>query len=329
MTIWSRANAWMIGIIILAGATFVGQAQSAFNWRNFSSANGLTNSAISSVTIGPRGTVWLKDEESSTFSRFDGYQFDTYPFPFPGFTPSRLFEGRSGQLWAVDQEAVLEYSAGRWLRFPLSQIRQEFRQHLRRVTQPISLIPLRINNLLILLSDQLVHFDSRRNDITTIKRAEGMGIGKFKEIIELSNQSLLVTGERGIARIQTSPRSISPESPWIELLPDGPIELRDFQRPTENADGSVSMVTIGSDQHRYIATIKGSQWTFEDVDKLKLRFAWEQSQSGYWGQSYNAVYRISDSVATSVGQDEISAGLLLDVAVESPDIFYIASSEGL
>ncbi|MDB4798382.1 ATP-binding protein [Verrucomicrobia bacterium] len=328
-TIWSRAIAWSVVLLILVGAPLLARSQGAFNWRNFSTANGLTNSAISSVTIGPRGTLWLKDDEFSTFTRFDGYQFDSYPFPFPGFSPSRIFEGRSGQLWAVDQEAVLEYSNGRWVRFPLLQIRQEFRQQLRRLTQPISLIPLRINNLLILLTDQLIRFDSLRNDVTTIKRADGMKIGKFKELIELTSQSLLVTGEKGIARIEVSPREISEQTPWIEFVPEGPVELRDFQRPTENADGSVSMVTIGSDQHRYIATIDGDRWSFKDVNKLKLRFAWKQSSSGFWGQSYNAIYHIDETGASPVGQDEVSAGLLLDVAIESPEIFHIASSEGL
>ena len=328
-TIWSSSIAWIVGIFVLASTPFVAQSQSAFNWRNFSTVNGPTKSAISSVTIGPRGTVWLKDDEFSTFTRFDGYQFDTYPFPFPGFAPSRIFEGRSGQLWAVDQEAVLEYSGSRWIRFPLPQIRQEFREQLRRVTQPISLIPLRINNVLILLTDQLIRFDSLRNEVTTIKRTDGMRIGKFKEIIELTNQSLFVTGEKGIARIDAAPRAISETTPWIEFIPDGPVELRDFQRPTENADGSVSMVTIGSNQHRYIATINGNRWSFKDVNKLKLRFAWKQSTSGFWGQSYNGVYHIDEIGANPVGQDEISAGLLLDVAVESPEIFYIAGSDGL
>ncbi|MDA7680654.1 hypothetical protein N8633_02585, partial [bacterium] len=62
-TIWSRAIAWSVVLLILVGAPLLARSQGAFNWRNFSTANGLTNSAISSVTIGPRGTLWLKDDE--------------------------------------------------------------------------------------------------------------------------------------------------------------------------------------------------------------------------------------------------------------------------
>ena len=313
---------WIVCSCSLAG-------QSAFNWRPFTTANGLTNSAISSVTIGPKKTVWLKHEEFSAFTRYDGYQFDTYPFPFPGFAPSRIFEGRSGQLWAVDKEAVLEYSAGRWLRYPLPQIGREFSQSLRRVTQPISLIPLRINNVLILLSDQLIRFDSRENKVTVIKRSDELEIGRFNTLIERSDLSLLLTGEYGIASTRVQARNLSPEDRWTEIHPSADSPLKEFQRPTENTDGSVSIVASGANQQRYIVTLENEGGTNQNVEKSKIRFAWKQANAGFWGQSYNSVFRIDAQGSKPVGQDEVSAGLLLDVAVESSEIFFIASSEGL
>ena len=303
--------------------------QSAFNWRPFTTANGLTNSAISSVTIGPKNTVWLKHEEFSAFTRYDGYQFDTYPFPFPGFAPSRVFEGRSGQLWAVDKEAVLEYSAGRWLRYPLPQISREFSESLRRATQPISMIPLRINKVLILLSDQLIRFDSRENKITVIKGSNDLGIGRFNNLIERSDQSLLLTGEYGIASTSVPARNLSVATAWTELHPSAETALKEFQRPTENSDGSVSIVASGDNQKRYIVTLENEEWSTQNVEKSKIRFAWKQENTGFWGQSYNSVYRINKQQSQPVGQDEVSTGLLLDVAVESSEVFFIASSEGL
>ncbi len=312
-------------LLFAAGA----HAQSAFNWRSFTAANGLTNAAISSVTIGPREAVWLKHEEFSTITRYDGYQFDTFPYPYPGFIPSRVFEGLSGQLWAVDKEAVVEFSNGSWHRYPLPQVRREFARNLRRVTQPISLIPLRINNVLILLSDQLLKFDSLNNEVTTIKRADDVNIGEFKSMIETGNQQVLVSGENGIAMIKASARSLTPNTPWVEHLPSEEYQLRAFQRPTENADGSISMVATGERQKRLITSFKDGNWDIESAGDLKLRFAWKGATGGFWGQSYNAIHRISKNQRNVVGQDKVSAGLLLDVAVQSPNVFYIASSEGL
>ncbi|MCS1410843.1 MAG: Sensor kinase CckA [Verrucomicrobia subdivision 3 bacterium] len=314
----------ILGALCFLGANVVGQ--NAFNWRSFTTANGLTNSAINSVTIGPKGTVWLKHDDLSAVTRFDGYQFDTYHYP--SSTPSRVFEGRSSQLWAVDKDAVLQQSGGPWLRFPLAPIHQEYRQNIRRVTQPISMIPLRINKVLILLSDQLIRFDSQENQMTQLKHVGKTQLGKFKDMIELKNESLFVTGELGIAQIHSDSRSLTPDADWTELTFQADAKLRDFQRPTENLDGSVSMIATGENQTRYIATVQNHQWQIQSVDRLKLRFAWKRP-GGYWGQSYNSIYRITEDGATAVGQDEVSAGLFMDVAVESPDIFLVASSEGL
>ncbi len=303
------------------------QGQSLFNWRRFATTTGLTNSALSSVTIGPRGTTWIKHDDLAAITRFDGYRFET--LPFPGSKPTRIFEGRSKQLWAVDSEAVLEYSGGRWLRHPLPQLRREYQSNIRRVTHPISMVPLRINNVLILLSDQLIRYDSRQNRVTVLKRAEDTQLASFKDLVERRDQTLVLSGERGIAWINTPSRELTADTPWTEQLPPPGLTLRDFHRPTENPDGSVTLIANSEDKERFIVTVHNEEWRIDSIADARLRYAWKQTHSGFWGKSYNGVFQIDPEQPNPIRPDEISAGLLLDVAVESPEVFLIASSEGL
>ena len=301
--------------------------QGTFHWRDFTSADGLPDSTVTSVTVGPRGNIWLNHDESPTVTRFDGYEFES--LPFPGTTLTRIFEGRSTQLWAVDKDAILQFSGGTWLRYPLSQIRADYRRNIQRVTRPVSLIPLRVNNVLILLSDQLIRFDSRNRQVTLLKEASELQIGAFRELIETSNQTMILTAERGIALAETAPRLLTKDTPWQVSTPPARARIRDFHRPTENGDGSFSMVAIGEEKSRFVVTFKDRSWQINDLGAAKLRLAWKQSPDRYWGLSYNNLFRIEESGIQAVGRDEVSAGLLLDAAIESPDVFFVASSEGL
>lgn len=318
---------YSLGSLLWLCLTGIVSGQAPSNWRGFNSANGLTESAVNSVTIGPRGTVWLKHDDVAMFTRFDGYQFST--LPIPSTTPSRIEEGKSTQAWAIGNGSVLELSGGNWVVHPLPQIQAEYRRNIRRVTQPISLIPLRINNVLILLSDQLIRFDSMRGIVTTMKRASDLNIGEFRDMIATQDQSIFVTGSDGIARALASPRSLSPNSEWQPISPPPSTPLREFQRPTENLDGSITLVAIGADQNRTIATLKDESWQTTDFGTAKLRIAWTGNDVEFWGSSYNALYRVDSTQVTPVDQNEISAGLLYDIAVEAPDTFFVATSDGL
>ena len=81
-----------------------GWAQKASNWRVYKASDGLPESAVSSITIGPHGRAWVKHLNSDSMSWLDGYQVKI--FPSPGEDRNRVYESAGGQLWTVYPEGL-------------------------------------------------------------------------------------------------------------------------------------------------------------------------------------------------------------------------------
>ena len=301
------------------------RAQDEFNLRRFTDGDGLLNSAVRSVTVGSRGTVWLSHDDTSEITQFDGYSFNS--FSYPGASLSRIFESQSGQLWAADKEGILVHSGVKWRRYPQPDIQLEHRRNPRRVTHPLSLIPLELNRALILLSNRLTLFDAKENRLTLLKPVTETGLEVFHDMIALADDTVLVTGENGVIRSRQAAKDLKQNSEWLPI--PNPPGLRQFRRPKINRDGSVTMVAVGDDNARHIADWDGQRWRTRTIGRHKIRDAWKQSGTGWWGQSYNSIYRIDEDWIGSVDHNQVSAGLFMDVAILAPDTFLVASTEGL
>src|SRR5437867_2107301 len=75
------------------------QAQRTGNWRVYRSADGLKESLTTAVTASPRGTIIVSHGTSDSISLLDGYSVVT--LPAPGGGNIRVYENRTGQLWAI------------------------------------------------------------------------------------------------------------------------------------------------------------------------------------------------------------------------------------
>ena len=298
-------------------------AQEPFLWQRYTTSDGLPHPAIRTVSLGQEGAVWLNHDEIGSITRFDGYQFRTLDFPGDPFSPIR--EGKSGQLWAVDSEGLRVRMHGRWRLFALPLILQEYRNDLSRRTRPVSLVPLRMDQALVLVSDRLFRFDASARATQVIRHVDATGLGRFGHMLELSDGSLCVVGDRGVAFLEGAVRSIGSGTAWREL--EAPPGLQPFQKPVENPDGSISMVASDQKGRRLIATATRQGWSLADPEGARIRHGWKDSVGGYWGLAYHALYRISEGRA--VPQDLGPIGLHLDVAVRSPDQFLVAGLDGL
>ncbi len=58
-------------------------AQERDDWRFYTSLDGLRESWISSISIGPTGKIWINHGAVDQMSMYDGYTFHRYPSPEP------------------------------------------------------------------------------------------------------------------------------------------------------------------------------------------------------------------------------------------------------
>ena len=130
-------------LLLLAGSLFSFSwschSQGGSRWRVFRSADGLGDSSVVAVTVSPRGNVLARHGSGST-SWLDGFQVRAIPAFGSGNIP--VYESRSGQIWSVYADGVMEYRHGQWVQYPLDEIRAESQSNpLRLLVRPVPLLP--------------------------------------------------------------------------------------------------------------------------------------------------------------------------------------------
>jgi len=128
----------LIAFLVVAG-TVRGQ-QPAPNWRVYKAADGMPEPACTSVTVGPRGKVWVTHSNASFVSGLDGYTLQNIATLDVG--TSRVFESPNGQLWAACAEGLREFRDTNWTLYPVPEIAAHFRTGLAPAPVPVPLYPL-------------------------------------------------------------------------------------------------------------------------------------------------------------------------------------------
>src|SRR5262249_22635602 len=126
-----------LALLFLPGANLL--AQRTGNWRIYRSADGLRDSLTTALTVSPRGRIVAKHGEADQLSILDGYEVTNVPSPGGG--NYRVYENRTGQLWAIHPEGVQELRDGGWMLFPIKEIQAEYQSNLLRKVRQIPLLP--------------------------------------------------------------------------------------------------------------------------------------------------------------------------------------------
>src|SRR5215470_3900070 len=85
--------------VCLAVSLYPANALAQNRWRIFTTLDGMPESWVSDITVGPSGRVFLTHGDVRTFSVYDGYSFQQLPAPGNSLT---VREGLSGQLWSFN-----------------------------------------------------------------------------------------------------------------------------------------------------------------------------------------------------------------------------------
>jgi signal transduction histidine kinase len=278
------------------------------------------------VTISPRGRVLACPNDSSSITILDGYTTRQLNLPENVSRPVRVYESRSGQFWTTYSDGLLLFKSGLWNRYSVSEIRLEPVKPFRS----IPLIPAEVNRALFLQPGRLMEFDANANRVSVVRNASDTGLGSFSEMAETSDGGLLISGARGLARIEGPLRHLTASSAWHEFLLDtnGPIE--NLQRPFEARDGSAIVVGFDRDNSsvRHILTAGATNWIGEESAGEKIRLSWQGWGETRWGLSYNGLFRFT-GLAPNEWAREGGADTYYDVAVQTNGVFWLATSAGL
>src|SRR6266704_3170493 len=119
----------------------LGRAEGSSHWRIYPVTAGQGGTFALAVTVSPRGNVWVRQGGDGPASWLDGFQVRTIPFSGTGnFFP--VYESRSGQIWALFANGVMEFRRDQWVQYPVPEISAEIHSRpLRFVLHPFPLLP--------------------------------------------------------------------------------------------------------------------------------------------------------------------------------------------
>jgi signal transduction histidine kinase/streptogramin lyase len=303
--------------------------QRVSNWRVYKMADGLPESACVSITITAQGRALAKHLNLPSVSELDGYSVSVLPSPDLG--PNRIYASPAGQLWAVTTEGLRELRDRTWVVHSVPEIAAEFRG--AQPMRPVPLCPVRQGVVLFLLPDRLLEFNveqAERPRVNLLRNAAETQLEKFSGIALARDGGLWITGSRGLAKVPGPARNLKPDSQWLEYLPPGSLDIRNFQEPLEDADGGITALAEASDsQQKRVAYFDGEDWIACSAGKARIRRAWRGPDKSFWAATIDSLFQVEPVSNEIVENQEISARNYFDVAVESNGTFWLATSDGV
>jgi signal transduction histidine kinase len=184
------------------------RAQTPLHWRVFTSTDGLRESWISDVTVGPSGRVWIAHGSVDSLTVYDGYTFRQLPSPGANL---KLREGPTGQVWALlpgtgpntSYRGVQLLDGQRWVPFPLDDVQ-------RHVRQRWQFVPWARDRVLLLTPDAIVEFDRTRSAVAIVRRASDTGLSQFTDLAPAADGGAWVGGVGGLLHLAAPGHGASP-----------------------------------------------------------------------------------------------------------------------
>jgi len=315
---------------LVAGIMKVALAEGSGPWRIYGPSDGLAASPTLSVTASPRGLLWARHGSGGAISWLDGFQIHALPAPDQGGFP--VYESRSGQIWSLHPEGLVEFRRDQWVPYPVPAIRDEFRSNSLRLVRPIPLLPAERDHVLVLLSDRLVKFSASQRTTDLLRRADDTRLGRFNDLVEARDGGAWLAGSKGLARLPSPLRRISTDSPWTELMPNPEWQVQDLEHPIEDDDGGVTVVANSlSSSNRVLLYYNGQNWESPIPAPDRIRQAWRTPDQTFLAISRRALWKWEADHWETVpfSSNSNPPPQLFDVAVQPNGLFWLATSDGL
>ncbi|PYM14473.1 MAG: hypothetical protein DME18_06605 [Verrucomicrobia bacterium] len=298
-------------------------------WRVYKAADGLRDSSLVAVTLSPRGNVWVKHSNGQV-SWLDGFQARSIPVSGIGNFP--VYESRSGQIWSVYPDGVMEYRRDQWIQYPVSEIRAENSNALRLLVRPIPLLPAERDHLLAVLPDRLLEFDSGQNRTIVLGWARETNLGRFNDIVEARDGGAWLSGTNGLAKLPGPVRRLTPESRWQEFPVEAAWQVQNLERPFEDDEGGVTVAAdLQQGAVKAVLHFNGRSWEppMPGPGPEKIRYAWRGAEGTVWAASRSTLFKRQGSSWETVQVPGLRTPQYYDAATEPNGVFWLATTEGL
>ncbi|MDB6022077.1 MAG: Histidine kinase [Pedosphaera sp.] len=332
-----KSKRWLLSVAgagALFGMTLSCLGQHGSNWRVYRAADGLPDTQIAAITVGPHGHLWVRHPYKEWVGWLDGYEVKA--IPGPGLGTSRIYESAAGQIWTCSIEGLQRYQdpENGWIHYSMPEVADEYRTNsLNFYRTGVPLCPLKQNHLLLLLPDRLIECDVENptRPLTTLLRAANQtGLQKFFGLATARDGGLWITGAKGLTKVPGPVRNLKPDTIWEEHLPPEAKQLRNLREPIEDEEGGVTCLAEAPDGSRqFIAHFDGQQWTAQSTFSEKITQGWRSPDKICWATTPASLLEIKAGAAQFVTNETIPARRFLDVAVETNGIFWLATSDGL
>ena len=294
-------------------------------------ADGLPESACSSVSLAPQGKVLTRHLKSGSVSELDGYTITVIPAPSAGI--GRVYQSPGGQLWAVVAEGLQEFKHGEWILHPVPEIAADFRARLPRAIDPIPLCPARQGVVIFLLPDRLLQFNAEDPDnprTEVLLTAAQTRLERFSNMTLSHDSGLWIAGARGLVKVPGPARNLRPGTDWHDYIPPEPLSVHNLQDPHEEEEGIVTaMAEAGKDHQKLLVRFDGQHWGAEIIPVEKARHAWCGPDKTCWAVTIDSLFAWQEGGREVVENNESSVRQYYDVAVEPGGAFWLATSDGL
>lgn len=313
----------MLGIFLLcdnvAGGNYIR--------RVYRTSDGLRDTQVTSVTLSPRGNVWARHGELGVISVLDGYEIRQLPSP-PG--NYRVYESKSGQVWSLYPNGLLELINNKWVAYPISEIQEELESDpLRRIRQ-IPLYPTKRDHILFLCSKGLYEYIARENKPSPLLLASQTLLEKFIDMTPSSDGGVWITGQKGIVKVPPEYLQNPGSGNFREYLFDEELGVENAIRPIEDDSGGVTMVVDSIQTRKRISIyFDGKVWRRGISYEESLRQSWRDITGRFWGTTIGALLRLRDLQNANVEREDLNVAQLFDVAYGKGGVFWIGTVDGL
>lgn len=312
------------------GLVSIALAEESGPWRVYRKSDGLATSPTVAITTSPRGILWARHANGGAISWLDGFQVHSLQHPNDSNFP--VYESRSGQIWSLYPEGLMEYRRDQWLAYPVAAIRAEFQTSALRLVRPIPLLPAERDHVLVLLPNQLLKFDASQRMAASVRDARDTGLGRFNDLVEARDGGAWLTGGNGLARLPSPLRRFSLESAWTEFLPDPAWQIHNLEHPFEDDEGGVTVVADSmTSSNRVVLYHNGRQWEPPIPAPDRIRYAWRTPDQTYWAASRSSLLKRESGQWETVHLPGApgTQPQFFDVAVQANGLFWLATSDGL
>jgi diguanylate cyclase (GGDEF)-like protein len=328
-----RILAAAVGMLLIAPVLVPGKTLTP--WRFWNSADGLTESYVTSLTPDRSGRLIVKHGNVAFLDILDGYGAVSIA---DSHTLGRVIPNPDGTLWSLNSAGIEIYNGGRWNIYPVPEIGAFFQQH----PSPISLnwfaystteglgtalrvdmFPTGPGSAWILLPDRLLEWQAATGRTTLARLCAQTVLTRFHDLQPALDGGVWVSGSSGLGHVKRDGTTFH----WTDFR--APSSLSGLTGPVETGPNEVVVSANLSDGKRSLAHLKNGAWdTVFSGDKDFLR-GWPGPDGSTWIQQRDRFLEAANGRVQVVERPEILSGTVFDVASQPKGIFWIGTSQGI